>query len=586
MEGRTARQPSGRRIGRGFATAGSTSRRRRVCRQSVAHRALFDRCECSALSRHRGHFHRGRRQRWRSSLASGMVRRHGSRSRTEARSPYSSRSFRSCRGEISMKLRGNRVRLLVGILPFAVVVLVSAFQANSSVAQRTSHLVYYVHGRIYTNDPAQPWAEAIAVSEGKIACVGKMAHILLDCGGSQESAERVQLNGQFVMPGFNDAHVHLGGAAADELAVPLTGGPCGEEMQKRVAAAVAQHKEGEWITGGGWDHTLWLEKRFPNRQQLDAVAPKNPVILTHISGHVAVANSLALKSAEIDKNTPNPPGGEIEHDAFGEPTGMLKEYAAMSLVTVRIPDPPVELRRKGIELVLENLAKNGVTSVQDFSDWEDFKVYKQLKEEGKLTVRITEWLPFNLPLNDLQNMRAQGGTTDPWVKTGALKAFTDGAMGSRTAAMLEPYSDDPSTSGILTNDPVKLREMAIARDKAGFQLAFHAIGDRANRVALDVFEAVGKANGPRDRRDRIEHAQLVAPEDFARFAKLNVIASMQPSHQTTDMRWAEQRVGPERAKGAYAWASLQKARTRLAFGTDYPVEVISPMRGLHACVTR
>jgi predicted amidohydrolase YtcJ len=357
-------------------------------------------------------------------------------------------------------------------------------------------------------------------------------------------------------------------------------------MQKRVAAAVAQHKEGEWITGGGWDHTLWLEKRFPNRQQLDAVSPKNPVILTHISGHVAVANSLALKSAEIDKNTPNPPGGEIERDALGQPTGMLKEGAAISLVKVRIPDPTFEQRRKGIELVLANVAKNGVTSVQDYSEWADFQVYQQLKEEGKLSVRITEWLPFNLPLNELQNRQAQGGTKDAWLKTGALKAFLDGAMGSRTAAMLEPYSDDPSTSGILTSDPEKLTAMAIQRDKAGFQLAFHAIGDRANRIALDVFAAVAKANGPRDRRDRIEHAQVVAPMDFTRFAELHVIASMQPSQQTTDMRWAEDRIGRERIMGAHAWATMLKNKVPLAFGTDYPVEPISPFRGLYACVTR
>ncbi len=485
-----------------------------------------------------------------------------------------------------MKVRTPLARCLAFILALLVVALIAAFHAKSSAAQKAPPTTYYVHGRIYTNDPAHPWAQAIAVSEGKISCIGKMDHVLLECGGGQEGAETVQLKGQFVMPGFNDAHVHLGGAAADELAVPLTGVSSPEEMQKRVATAVAQHKEGEWITGGGWDHTLWPEKRFPNRQQLDGVAPKNPVILTHISGHVAVANSVALKIAEIDKHTPNPPGGEIEHDGLGEPTGMLKEDAAMSLVKVRIPDPSSEQRRKGIELVLENVARNGVTSVQDYSEWADFQVYQQLKEEGKLTVRITEWLPFNTPLNDLQNMRAQGGTKDPWLKTGALKAFTDGAMGSRTAAMLEPYSDDPSTSGILTNDPEKLTAMAIQRDKAGFQLAFHAIGDRANRIALDVFEAVAKANGPRDRRDRIEHAQVVAPMDFARFAQLRVIASMQPSHQTTDMRWAEDRIGRERIIGAYAWATMQKNGVRLAFGTDYPVEPISPFRGLYACVTR
>jgi len=471
-------------------------------------------------------------------------------------------------------------------LALGVVLGAAAIGSQSTAQERAAHTVYYTHGRIYTNDPENPWAEALAVSEGKITCIGKMAHVLLDCGGSQEGAQTVPLHEQFVMPGFNDAHVHLGSAGADELSVQLRGVTSVEELQKRVAEAVAHHKPGEWITGSGWDHTLWPEKRFPNRQQLDAVAPKNPVILTHISGHVAVANSLALKKAEIDKSTPNPPGGEIEHDGLGVPTGMLKEDAGMALVKVRIPDPSPEERRRGIELVLQSVARNGVASVQDNSAWEDFQVYEKLKEDGKLTVRITEWLPFNTPLNDLQNMRAQGGTKDPWLKTGALKAVTDGAMGSRTAAMLEPYSDDPATKGIFTYDPDKLQAMAIERDKAGFQLAFHAIGDRANRICLDVFEAVAKANGQRDRRDRIEHAQLVAPMDFQRFAQLKVIASMQPSHQTTDMRWAEDRVGSERIKGAYAWATMQKNGVGLAFGTDYPVEPISPMRGLYACVTR
>jgi predicted amidohydrolase YtcJ len=485
-----------------------------------------------------------------------------------------------------MNRRTIRRRFALPFLALGTVFAAIAFHSKTAAQDKPSHTTYYTHGRIYTNDPEHPWAEALAVTDGLISCIGKMDHVLLDCGGSQEGAETVNLHGQFVMPGFNDAHVHLGGAGAEALAVPLTGVPSVEEMQKRVADAVAHHKVSEWITGSGWDHTLWAERKFPNRHQLDAVAPKNPVILTHVSGHVAVANSLALKKAEIDKNTPNPPGGEIEHDGLGEPTGMLKEGAAMDLVTARIPDPSQQERRRGIELVLKNVAQNGVTSVQDYSAWEDFQVYQQLKEEGKLTVRITEWLPFNAPLDDLQNRRAQGGTTDPWLKTGALKAFLDGAMGTRTAAMLEPYSDDPSTSGILTSEPEKLQAMAIERDRAGFQLAFHAIGDRANRIALDVFEAVAKASRPRDRRDRIEHAQVVAPLDFPRFAQLHVIASMQPSHQTTDMRWAEDRIGKERIKGAYAWATMLKNGVRLAFGTDYSVEPISPFRGLYACVTR
>jgi len=471
---------------------------------------------------------------------------------------------------------------------FAVAVTICAQTASAQQLPPPSPppTTYYLHGRIYTNDPKQPWAGALAVRDGKIRCVGSMELVLLECGGSDEGAETINLKGSFVMPGFNDAHVHLGGAGKDMLAMRLNGSASIEELQKRIAEAVAQHQEGEWITGGGWDHTLWPDKKFPNRQQLDLVSPKNPVVLVHVSGHVAVANSLALQLAKISKDTPNPSGGEIEHDEAGEPTGMLKEGAAIALVESQVPDPSDEQRRRGIEMVLADVAKNGVTSVQDNSAWEDFEVYRQLKAERKLTVRITEWLPFTALMSELEDMRTEGGIADPWLRTGALKMVTDGALGSRTAAMLAPYSDDPSASGIMTLTPEKLRALAIERDKAGYQLAFHAIGDKANRVALDVFEAVVKANGPRDRRDRIEHAQVVAPEDLPRFAQLKVIASMQPSHETTDMRWAEQRIGPDRVKGAYAWATLQKSGARLAFGTDYDVEPINPMRGLYACVTR
>jgi len=460
-----------------------------------------------------------------------------------------------------------------------------AGQETSAQEAATSSgpLTLYRNARIYTNDPGEPWAESMLVRGEEILAVGDDAEVsaLTDKGTST-----VDLQGRFVMPGFNDAHVHLGGAGEDWLAVRLNGAASVAELQKRLAGAVAQHKEGEWITGGGWDHTFWPEKKFPTRRDLDAVSPKNPVLLTHISGHVAVANSLALQLAGISRETQNPAGGEIERDAKGEPTGMLKEAAAMRLVESKIPPPSPEQRRKGIELALADVARNGVTSVQDNSSWEDFLIYRELKKEGKLTARITEWLPFTAPLEKLEAMRGEGGTTDPWLKTGALKGFMDGALGSRTAALLAPYTDAPSTSGILTADPAQYRAMAIERDKAGFQINLHAIGDRANRAALDIFEAVEKANGPRDRRDRIEHAQVVAMSDFRRFAQLGVIASMQPSHETTDMRWAEQRLGPERSKGAYAWATMEKFGVRLAFGTDYDVEPISPFRGLYACVTR
>jgi predicted amidohydrolase YtcJ len=445
---------------------------------------------------------------------------------------------------------------------------------------------YYLHAHIYTNDPKQPWAAAMAVRDEKIFCIGTLAHIMLDCGGAEAELDAIQMHEQFIMPGFNDAHTHLGNAGHDKLALDLKGTDSIEELQQRLRAAVAQHKAGDWIVGSGWDQTRWPEKRFPNRQDLDAAAPDNPVWLVHVSGHVGVANSMALKRTEILPDTKNPTGGEIERDADGNPTGLMKEGSAMEFVEQKIPEPTAEQRRHGIELVLQELAMNGVTSAQDNSAWDDFLVYRDLKEEKKLTVRITEWLPFMAPLDELQNMRSEGGTTDPWLKTGALKMVTDGALGSRTAAMLAPYSDDPNSTGILTIEPEKLKAMALDRDKLGFQLAFHAIGDRANRVALDVFEAVLRVNGTRDRRDRIEHAQVVSPQDIPRFGELKVIASMQPSHQTNDMRWAENRVGPERIKGAYAWNSLQKSGAVLAFGTDYDVEPINPFRGLYACVTR
>ena len=444
---------------------------------------------------------------------------------------------------------------------------------------------YYLHGRIYTNDPKQPWAVAMAVRDEKILCIGTITQIMLECGGA-EGEDVVQLNDRFVMPGFNDAHVHVGGAARDKLNLALNGAASMAEIQKLVKEAAATHKPGEWILGSGWDQTRWPDQKFPGRLQLDEAAPQNPVYLEHVSGHIAVVNSLALKHAEITKDTPDPPGGQIERFADGEPTGLLKEDPAQEMVWERVPDPSAAERRRGIEMVLEELGRNGVTSVQDFSQWEDFLVYIDLKEERKLTVRITEWLPFILSTDELQNRRAQGGTTDPWLRTGALKGFLDGALGTRTAALLEPYSDDPSTSGIPRLDPGKLKTMAIERDKLGFQLAFHAIGDKANRLALDTFESVARVNPPRDRRGRIEHAQVVASQDMPRFGELQVIASMQPSHETNDSRWAELRIGPERAKGAYAWNSLEKAGAKLAFGTDYDVEPINPMRGLYACVTR
>jgi predicted amidohydrolase YtcJ len=441
-----------------------------------------------------------------------------------------------------------------------------------------------IHGNFFTLDREHPSAEALAISGQLIVSAGSDNDIRKWIG---PKTHVVDLGGRFATAGFNDAHVHLGEAGLAKLAVKFNNVRSLAELQGRIQAALPNYPPGEWMTGEGWDHTLWPEQKFPARQDLDAVSKDRPMLFYRVDGHVAVANSLALEEAHITRETADPPGGHVVKDAVtGKPTGMLEEDSAMNLVRTLVPAPSAEKRRRGIEMALEDASRNGVTSAQDFSSWADFRIYEELKRAGQLKVRITEWLPFELPLDQLEKYRSEGGTSDSWLKTGALKGFMDGSLGSRTASLLAPYSDDPSTSGLLRMEPEDVKRLGIERDRAGFQIAFHAIGDRANRLALDAYEAIENTNAPRDRRDRVEHAQVLAHEDISRFAKLKVIASMQPSHILSDVRWAEQRIGPARAKGAYAWHSLAEQGTRLAFGTDYPIEPINPMRGLYACVAR
>lgn len=456
--------------------------------------------------------------------------------------------------------------------------------STASQQKNTPADLVLTNGNIYTVDSARPRARALAIRGEIIVAMGSSEEIHAWVG---PHTHVINLHGRFAMPGFNDAHTHLASGGMAKLTVNFEGTKSLAEFQQRIREALNNYKPGEWITGSGWDHTLWPEKRFPTRWDLDAVSKDRPMVLERVDGHVAVANSLALKIAGVTEDTKDTPGSRIVRDEkTGEPNGMLEESGAMSLVYRYVPQPSHDVRIRAIELALEDAVSHGVTSIQDYSTWNDFLIYRELKNEGKLPLRITEWLTFTEPLAKLEEERREGGTTDPWLKTGTLKAFMDGSLGSRTAAMLAPYSDDPSTSGIPRMEAAELNRMSIERDKAGFQFNFHAIGDRANRMALDAFAAVLAANGPRDRRDRVEHAQIVAPQDFARFAELHVIASMQPSHLLDDQRWAIARIGPERAKGAYAWNTMRKDGVRLAFGTDYPVEPINPLRGIYECVTR
>jgi predicted amidohydrolase YtcJ len=425
-------------------------------------------------------------------------------------------------------------------------------------------------------------AQAIAVVAGKIIAVGSNADIQKLKG---PKTEVVDLGGHFAMPGFNDAHVHLGSGGFEKLNVNLVGATSLAEMKDRITARVKKAAPGEWIVGRGWDHTLWAVQQTPTRADIDAVTGDHPAIFNRVDGHIAIANSAALKAAGITGTTADPHGGKIDRDEKGEPTGILRE-TAMGLVDAKIPVPSAAQRRRAAELALQDAAQHGITSAQDNSDWEDFLTYEQLEKEGKLTLRIAEWLPFDAPVEKLIAARAHHSADDPMLHTTMLKGFMDGSLGSRTAAMLAPYDDDPKNAGIPRYEQDALNKLAVERAKAGFQIGFHAIGDRGARMALEAFALSEQQTGKRDFRFRIEHAQVVAPEDYKKFKDLGVIASMQPNHLLTDMNWAVSHIGTERAQYSYAWKKFLDDGVVLAFGTDYPVEPITPFRGIYCAVTR
>jgi predicted amidohydrolase YtcJ len=424
--------------------------------------------------------------------------------------------------------------------------------------------------------------QAIAVLNGNIIQVGSN-EVLQKLKGA--NTQVIDLGGHFVMPGFNDAHVHLGSAGAEKLNVDLVGSKSLDEMKQRIAARAKTAAPGEWIQGAGWDHTLWAEQKTPTRADIDAVTGDHPAIFSRVDGHIAVANSAALKAAGITAQSADPHGGKIDRDEKGEPTGILRE-TAMGAVFSKIPPPTMEQRRRAIELALADAARWGITSAQDNSDWEYFLTYEQMEKEGKLTLRIAEWLPFDAPVEQLEKMRAHHRHDDAMLHTTMLKGFMDGSLGSRTAAMLEPYADDPKNSGLPRYEQDKLNAMAAERASAGFQMGFHAIGDRGARMALDAFAFAEQKSNKKNLRFRIEHDQVIAPEDFKKYKELGVIASVQPNHLLTDMNWAESHLGPKRAKHSYPWKEFEDNGIPMAFGTDYPVEPITPFRGVYAAITR
>lgn len=495
-----------------------------------------------------------------------------------------------------------RSRLLLAL--FLGISLLSALPIMRAQSKQRVKLVLF-NGKVFTGDERGTMAQAVAVEGERIVAVGTTSEIRGRFAGSRE----VDLQGRLVTAGFNDAHLHFMGGGLSLLRVDLNGSKTLKEAQDRIAAKVKEVPPGSWITGRGWDHTRW-GGQWPTRQDLDAVAPNNPVFVLRVDGHVGWANSLAMTKAGVTRDTKTPDAGEVMRDAQGTPTGIFKE-TAQALISGTIPAPSPAESMRGAERALAEARRYGITSIQDNSGYETTKLYAELLRQNKLTVRVAEWQSFEDTVPEIKRQRAEFAALklDPFrIRITSLKGYVDGTLGSRTAAMLAPFSDDPHNSGIPRKTPEELTRMIVERDAAGFQICLHAIGDRANRMALDGFEAAAKRLGwPEVKehdggvrlvtmkghdyqiaqfRHRIEHAQVIAPTDFARFRDLGVIASMQPSHAISDKRWAQDRLGEYRVQGAYAWHMMRSFGVHVPFGTDWPVEPINPYLGIYAAVTR
>ncbi|HEY0174601.1 MAG TPA: amidohydrolase [Pyrinomonadaceae bacterium] len=507
------------------------------------------------------------------------------------------------------------------VLLLAAVCGLAAFAAPGSGARgqgpRRAVGLVLTNGKVFTSDPRDHIAEAVAVEGSRIVAVGTSREI----AARFSSARTIDLKGRLVTPGFHDAHIHFLGGGLSLLRVNLVGAKTLAEAKRRVAERVREVQPGAWITGRGWDHTLWGGE-WPTKKDLDEVAPDNPVILQRVDGHVSWANTLALQKGGVTRSTEAPQGGEILHDAAGEPTGILKETAG-GLVTRVVPAPTREENMEALNRALAEARRYGITSVSanDVPSSSATPLYRELLKAGKLTVRVAEWQQFERTVEELKRERAEfeSHKDDPLrLRLTALKGYVDGTLGSRTSAMLAPFADDPHNSGIPRMPPEQLTQMIVERHKAGFQIALHCIGDRANRMALDGFAAAAReqlavaAGGERHLgrlevssvtatlrdpatgrmkaaspfRHRIEHAQVISPSDFARFRDLGVIASMQPAHAISDKRWAQERLGEYRVLGAYSWHTFMAHAVHVPFGTDWPVEPISPYLGLYAALTR
>ncbi len=442
-----------------------------------------------------------------------------------------------------------------------------------------------INGTIWTGNSQQAWAEALSVRGDKIVKVGSTKEIKDSITYSTRTAD---LEGDLVLPGLTDCHTHFINGGFTLQRIQLRSAGSSQEFISPIQAKARELQKGDWILGGRWDHEQFTPSELPSKEWIDAVTPENPVCVHRLDGHMVLVNSLALRISGVNKETPDPAGGEILKDsATGEPTGILKD-AAIRLVYDHIPKPSFRDKLKVTETALNHAAEKGVTSIHDMSDASSFQVYEQLAKQGKLTARFAVYLPItDVDAEKLPKLKSSVGNNS--LKFAGLKGFVDGSLGSTTAYFFEPYTDNPQTCGLLHAQmlPEGIMEQRILKaDQAGLQVAVHAIGDKANSILLDIYTEVESQNGKRDRRWRIEHAQHLQSEDMVRIGKLGIICSMQPYHLIDDGCWAKKRIGKERLQTAYAFHSLLNNGVTLAFGSDWPVAPLDPLAGIYAAVTR